>query len=188
MNDNYSVKINRVEGTVEISGGDKDWVADRLAELKDVLTTQPVPAPKGSIPTNPTTATITPQKTRKKSSNGSSRASKNPDLIAKLDGDIKGKLVSYVRERQTNFDKSLPAQAAIIATFLQDELEWPGVDQNDMYTVYSVMGWPAPGNPRSQLNNAYVRNQYFEGMTDGKYTLSHKGENYARHDSKTAGE
>jgi hypothetical protein len=30
------------------------------------------------------------------------------------------------------------------------------------------------------------RNQYFGSVNEGKYILSHKGENYARHQSKIA--
>jgi hypothetical protein len=191
MDENYSIKINQTEGIIEISGHDKEWVAAQLKELKNVFNS---PSQVKKIESTPAVINhnqkVQTAKTssKKRPSSASTRAIKNPELASKLTADVKNKLDAYVKERKINFDKSLPAQAAIIATFLQDELNWDGVDQHDMYTVYSVMGWHAPGNPRAQLNNALSRNQFFGSVNEGKYTLSHKGENYARHDSKATNE
>ena len=52
--------------------------------------------------------------------------------------------------------------------------------------VYAVMGWPAASNVRAQLNNAKDRNGYFGGWANGKVQLTHKGENFGRHDAKGA--
>jgi len=185
MTDIYSVKINRQEGLLEITG-DKDWVSSKLGELKEIYTEY---APQPSETRSSGTPTIAKPKKNsgsKRKPAGSSRAQKNTELEVKMVTEVKEKLANYVKERQAAFDGSLPSQAAIIARFLQEELKWPGVDQHDMYTVYSVMGWKSPGNPNAQLNNALSRNHYFTGITEGKYILSLKGENYASHDSKTS--
>ncbi len=189
MSDSYSIKINRQEGIVEITGEDKEWVSTKLTELKDVYTTF-IPQVSRQE-SNPEITPIKPKvkaATKKSGVSTSSRPQKNSELDSKLSIDIKQKLASYVKERQGSFDGSLPSQAAIIAKFLQEELNWSGVDPNDMYTIYSTMGWKSPGNIRSQLNNAFSRNNYFASITNGKYVLSLKGENYASHDSLNAPE
>lgn len=182
MADNYSVKINRQEGSLEITG-DKDWVSSKLSELKGIYSeyvAQPIKAEKSVG-----TTSVEPKNLKKspKKQSSTTRAQKNPVLEAKLTKELKEKLAAYVSERQVGFDHSLPSQAAIIARFLQEELSWTGVDQHDMYTVYAIMGWRSPGNPAAQLNNALSRNHYFSSITEGKYVLSHAGENYASHDS-----
>jgi hypothetical protein len=178
MVDTYSVKINRQEGALEVTG-DKDWVSSKLNELKEIYS-EYVPQPKAE-----SSGDILPTQSKKspKRQAGTARAQKNSELEAKLTKELKEKLAAYVSERQVSFDHSLPSQAAIIARFLQEELGWAGVDQHDMYTVYATMGWRSPGNPAAQLNNALSRNHYFSSITEGKYVLSHAGENYASHDS-----
>lgn len=185
MADSYSVKINRQEGSLEITG-DKDWVSSKLSELKGIYSAyvpQPVRAESsgGVAPVQ----SIKPKKSPKKQA-GTARAQKNSELETKLTKELKEKLAAYVSERQENFNRSLPSQAAIIARFLQEELGMVGVDQHDMYTIYATMGWRSPGNPAAQLNNALSRNHYFSSITEGKYVLSHAGENYASHDSLNA--
>jgi hypothetical protein len=101
----------------------------------------------------------------------------------------KQKLKDYIAARRKKWDGSQSAQAAIIATFVHDELGFPGVDQHDLYTVYTVMGERSPANIRSQLTNARQRARYFSGLSNGKMVLSHAGENFARFDSlDTAGD
>lgn len=183
MADSYSIKINRQEGSLEITG-DKEWVSSQLKELKEVYSEYVVSQPNivgkavEAIPIEPKK----PRKTSKRQS-GTVRAQKNPELETKLTKELKEKLANYVSGRQASFDRSLPSQAAIIARFLQEELKWPGIDQHDIYTVYTLMGWRSPGNPNAQLNNALSRNHYFSSITEGKYILSHTGENYASYDS-----
>lgn len=183
MADSYSVKINRQEGSLEITG-DKEWVSSQLKELKGVYSEYVAPQSNMAEKVVGVTPVESkkPRKTPKRQS-GTVRAQKNPELETKLTKELKEKLAKYVGERQANFDRSLPSQAAIIARFLQEELNWPGVDQHDIYTVYALMGWRSPGNPNAQLNNALSRNHYFSSITEGKYILSHAGENYASYDS-----
>jgi hypothetical protein len=186
MSENYSIRINIREGLVEITGEDKTWVSERLAELKEIYSSpSPIKAPKVTETSSAGKQSLGKAQPgqKKKTSPTSGRAQKNPELAAKLTKEVQQSLEKYMQARKINFDKSLPAQAAVIAIFLNDELGWAGVDQHDLYTVYSTMGWRQPGNIKSQLNNALSRNNYFGGVTDGKYIPSLKGENYARHDS-----
>ena len=180
MNENYLIKINLSEGVLEVSGSDKQWVAEKLIEFKELLNssiTPKTPSKREALNNKADTSV------KRKASAPKGRSQKNDELEARFDKEVKEKLASYVSERQVAFDASLPAQAAIIATFLADELSLDGVDHNDTYTVYSVMGWKAPGNSRSQLNNAMTRNQYFGSIKNGKSILSHKGENFSRFES-----
>lgn len=61
------------------------------------------------------------------------------------------------------------------------------IDEDDLYTVYSVMGWTgdAPSNYRSQINNARQRNGYFGRWAEGRVQLTHAGERFGRADSKS---
>jgi hypothetical protein len=54
------------------------------------------------------------------------------------------------------------------------------IAEDDLYTAYSVMSWRAP-NVRNALLNAYERDKFFGGATEGKRGLSQSGETFARH-------
>ena len=193
MADTYSVKINRRDGAVEVSG-DKDWVDAKLRELADVYAEPPSDDGGGnggpSAPTKKqagkrkatksTKATGTKQPRRK-----AGRAQKNAELAGKLTRDAKQKLQGYVDARRAAFDKSATGQMAILAGFLRAEMNMDLVDADDLYTIYSVMGWPSP-NILTALTNAYTRDKYFGGVTDGKRELTQNGENFAYHRSLDA--
>ena len=83
----------------------------------------------------------------------------------------------YVDARRTAFDKKTTNAIAILAGFLRDEVNVSKVDEDDLYTIYSVMGWPAP-DIGAALRNAYNRERFFGGLTDGKRELTHTGENF----------
>jgi hypothetical protein len=100
-------------------------------------------------------------------------------LEAKLTREVRTALEAYVDERRPNLTQATD-QAAIMATFLEDNADVSGgVTVDELYTVYAVMGWPAP-NP---LENARNRKGYFSGQRDGRYPLTHTGERFGRHDS-----
>lgn len=183
----FSVKINKKEGLLEVVGEDKEWVDKKLSEYSGVHENfVPAPEPESFILPNSQKPTVTKkpkQSSRGKSSSTPSKPQTNFELRDKLTSDVTAKLQKYVEDRNAEFEKSQPAQAAILATFLQDELQWVGVDHHDLYTVYNHMGFPPPISISSQLKNAKQRNQYFSGMEEGKYRLSAKGERYAHHDS-----
>jgi hypothetical protein len=184
VTDNYTVRINRSEGLVEVTGDDKEWVAEIVEKLAPVYTAAPAIAssPHPDENSQPTlndvlqTATKTKTKTRR---GGSTRASRNSALEAKLTNDVKAKLQAWRDARATNWKKQ-QNQMAIVSTFLLDELDWKQIDEDDIYTVFSIMGWPIPGNPRATLNNARERAGHFGPWSGGKLELSHTGENFGR--------
>jgi len=96
-------------------------------------------------------------------------------------------LEKYVKERQIAFDKTQPQAAAILATFLTDNLDRPTINASDLYTVFVTMGWRVPGKPKDALHNAQFRNNFFDSSA-GVYTLTHKGENFGRTDSLNSAE
>jgi hypothetical protein len=195
----YAVKISRRDGALEVTGPDKDWVDEKIEQLGSVVSDY-TPEPKREGPEDEGRSQRTTRRTAQKkgSANGEARSAAaaprrarsrggkptiNPDLQAALTPEVKGQLKDYISARRKAWDGSQPAQAAIIATFLQDVLDHSGVDLSDLYTVYSVMGERSPNNIRSQLINARQRARYFGGVVDGKTTLSQAGENFARYDS-----
>jgi hypothetical protein len=197
----YSVRINRREGIVEIEGTDKDWIAEQLKRLAPVyeqpaaaaVTTQTqAPAPSnGGTPTAETPAKpAAPTPTVSRGRRGRGRATRKPELEKALTPDIREALEKY-REERSKAWRSLVAQAAIIATFLMDHVggDWSEgwIDEDDLYTVYNVMGWAdGPSNFRSQLSNARQRNGYFGPSRNGRTQLTHGGEKFGRHGSKDA--
>ncbi len=182
----YAVKINIQAGTLEVAGPDGEWVDSQVDQLRDLLAATGS-APKkaaratGPAPKDPPNGAGTAARRRARSAGG--KAQMDEELRALLDRETTKKLGEYIEARRQAWEDSLSGQAAIIATFLQDEMDRPGIDPNDLYTIYTVMGERPPGNLRSQLTNARQRARYFGGVTDGKWTLSQKGENYGRYDS-----
>ncbi|MFT4050268.1 MAG: hypothetical protein QM648_10620 [Solirubrobacterales bacterium] len=187
----YVVKINRVDGVLEISAPDKDWVDAKVSQLSPLLDNPTVgnsgpsrkaPPPRRRTPSEGNTKTEKPA--AKKSSNSASRKNSRPQrneaLEARLKGDLAKKFRTYVDERNETWDKKKTNQAAILACFLLDELQWEGVSPDDLYTVYRILGLDAPSNIYSMLNNATARDKYFTGSTDGRFTLSLAGENLGR--------
>jgi hypothetical protein len=197
MASEYSIKINRRDGALEITGPDGAWVDAKLQELTSVYT-DPLPADppdngapasgpskkrakrarnpaSTSAPSDGTTPSI-PTKARRRDG----RPSKNLELEPKLTRDVLTELQTYIQERQVAWDKKQTHQAAIIATFLHDTIAWPGVDADDLYTVYRALGLDGPTSFRSMLQNATTREKFFQGATNGKYVLSLPGENFGR--------
>jgi hypothetical protein len=195
----FSVRINRKEGVVEIEGSDKEWIAKQLDRLAVVYETPPPNTETSADPTRPSGSASSadaikprvakPQassRARKSGGRGANRASRNPELEKVLTSDVRTALQAFVDERVGTW-KSRPNQAAIIATFLMDNANTDGwIDEGDLYTVYSVMGWPSPSNFRAQIDNARQRNGYFGSWTDGRAQLTHAGEQFGRHGSKAS--
>jgi hypothetical protein len=189
MPSEYSIKINRRDGAVEITGGDKEWVDAKLKELAIVF--RDVPAqPLRTLETNTADrgqpavgGNEAPERARRGKrglGRATTRAKKNPELEKLLTSDARRKLEAFVAARRVAFDDNLQAQSAILATFLMDELGQQSIDRHDLYTIYSLMGWQGPANPGAALLNAQQRNGYFTGFSGGKTQLTHTGENFGR--------
>lgn len=180
----YTVRVDRSQGIIDISGPDKDWISEQLSTLMPILEAQRPPETRkrddagGKAPVNPETRKAGTRSRRTNSSSGKV----NPNLSEQLSSEMKTKLDEYLKERTKNASDA-QSQAAVIATFLHDELSWPEVTADDLFTVYSDMGLKIPVT-RNALSNAQKRKGYFSAPSDGKYRVSHKGLNFARHDSK----
>lgn len=200
MTADFSIRINRREGSLEIEGPDKDWITKQLDRLSVVYESPPPTEPSSTgtkIPASGATEKAAtksgggsnpPSRTRRSGGRGAHRASMKPELDQALTPELRSALEDYKEERMTAW-KSNPNQAAIIATFLMDNVDWGGwIDEDDLYTVYSVMGWTgdAPSNYRSQINNARQRNGYFGRWAEGRVQLTHAGERFGRADSKSS--
>ena len=83
-------------------------------------------------------------------------------------------LHSYFEERP-KATKSHQNRAAVIATFLADELQVDGLGASDLLAVYRAMGWSPPRNPNAVITNATERNRYFGGMREGRVHLTPDG-------------
>jgi hypothetical protein len=198
--EHYTVKINRREGMVEITGNDKDWIAKQIEALRVVYQPQPDQHADVDPPTIPTSdegegfvtgggsepirgGEASKPATRPRKKGGGYRGTRNPDLVAKLTADVQQKLATYQDERKSHWNEATD-QAAIVAKFLKDECQMDGVTADDIYTVFDVLGWRGP-NPRNALQNARYRKGYFSNQ-GGKYTLTLTGERFAQHDAKVA--
>jgi hypothetical protein len=191
----FIVRINRREGSLEISGEDKSWVDGKLTQLEyvykevpavvavpaSIAAQQPVAVGVSTTKAGGTTKVAEPRTTRKAS--GGKRPEINDELKDKLTREVIAKLNSFIAERDKAYNSSMTAQAIIIAIFLEDELNWKGVDKHDLFTVYRQLG-TASGNTDAQLRNAYARNHYFSHIEAGKYMPSGSGDTFARHGSR----
>ncbi|MGB1583372.1 MAG: hypothetical protein ACPHCI_06250 [Solirubrobacterales bacterium] len=180
----HVVKFNLSDGSIEISSADQQWVDSKLSELTKLL--EASDAKNASAPNKKAGKRIgkqpteKPKGTKSKSANRNSKPQKNDELDKLLTKPIQTKLVEFIEERQTAWDAKQTNRAVILAVFLADELDWHGVDANDLYTIFRKLGLDAPGNFSSMLTNAQARDKYFEGAKDGKFHLSLAGENFAR--------
>jgi hypothetical protein len=196
----YAIRVNSSQGAVEVIGPEKDWVDAKLEELSPVFrdyaanagdTANAGASPKTDRKRAARRATVKKDHngdanttTQRRARRTRKRAETNAELSGQLGSELKREFGDWVKDRQKAWNHAQTGQAAIIATFLMDRLQWRGVDEDDLYTVYSAMGWRSPKNIRSQLINARQRDQYFErNLENGKSILSHHGENFARHDS-----
>lgn len=181
--DTYTVRVNRSEGIVEISGSDKAWVTAQLESLRAVIEGDVVPSGErsddgGADKKVKSTRTAKPRGKRRAASGASKTES---TLGPKLTSAVQTSLQAFVDDRKDHF-KQATEQAPILAVFLKDELSVDSVTADDLYTVFSVMGWKIPKTINA-LNNAKTRKGYFTA-SNGEFRLTHKGENFGRHDSK----
>jgi hypothetical protein len=191
----FRVRIDRSSGSLEVSGEDKSWVNEKLTQLEYVYKEVP-PAPvivaaasqsaTGSSanqkPSPSSNKVAVPKITKKGGAGKGKRPEINEELQSKLTREVIADLNAFIAERNKAYSSSLPAQAIIIATFLEDNLSWKGVDKHDLFTVYRQLGAPS-GNTDSQLRNSYARNHYFSHIEAGKYMPSGSGDTFARHGS-----
>jgi hypothetical protein len=201
--ESYTIKINRRDGIVEITGPDKDWIAQQIEALRVVYERQPDDAPLQDPLSADVDGALDETGTGRKSKRGNAaegeagrpgrrargggfRGTRNDELAQRLTADVRANLDAYVEERRPNFTDG-PNQAAILAAFLQTELGVDTVGPNDLYTICDVMGWPGP-NPRNALDNAKTRKNYFTSAGRGRYRLSHSGERFGRYEASSAPE
>lgn len=189
MDDNYSVRIHRREGIVKIAGPDKAWVAEQLERLSMVYTEMP---PGGLEEQNGAGDETDQGDTSKKKSRSAPKprsrrsapkAPKDSELSEKLTRPVRDELHNYQGERQPGW-RSHPDQAAIIASFLADELDVHEIGPADLVAVYRAMGWPPPRDPVGTIKNAIKRKGYFSGKRGGKVELTPTGEHFGRNASK----
>ena len=198
--ENYSVKINRRDGLVEITGTDKDWIATQLDKLSVVYTADVAEPDDGDTGDTGEGQGATSTRRRRaprrsSTSTGARRGSSSSAddvkaLKEKLTDAKQTELKKYIdaREAKGHF-KSKQDQAAIIASYLEDKLGYTdGINGFELAAVYDVMGRSEPGNPRAVINNARDRNKYFQGWSGGRTKLSAAGRNFGRHESLKGGE
>lgn len=191
--ESYSVKINRRDGIIEITGPDKDWIAEQLDKLAPVYTRE---LQGGDEPVAPPAATVqgaenqpsgegAKEPTRKSRARRSTPRAVGPSEVEKaLTRDVLTKLHTYMGERDESKIKSQPDRAAVITTFVQDEMKIDSIGSADLLAVYRAMGWSPPKNPSGVIKNAIDRRGYFSGWRDGKVYLTPTGEHFGRHGSK----
>jgi hypothetical protein len=194
--ENYTVKINRRDGVLEIAGPDKDWIAeqlDRLAVVYDWTQDSPAdPPPASDAAAGSEDAgvidvqEVTPAKPapKRRAKSGGSRPTRVPELAEKLTPEVRNSINKYVEERRSNFSDAM-REATILATFLKVELGQVTLQPNDLYTIYDVMGWKS-SHPRNALENAKNKKKWFSLTSRGVYELSHAGEQWGRHEAKDA--
>jgi hypothetical protein len=191
--ESYSVRVNRRDGIVEIAGPDKDWVADQLERLSAIYAELPPDDRKqqdGSADeTNQagTSKKKSPSVAKPRARRSGPKVPKGSELDEKLTKPVRAKLHSYQGERQPGW-RSHPDQAAIIASFLADEVDVHEIGPADLVAVYRAMGWPPPRDPTGTIKNAIGRKGYFSGRRGGKVELTPTGEHFGRHASKEGAE
>jgi hypothetical protein len=156
MAENYSVKINRRDRSIEVSG-DKEWVEAKLAEFADVLTAPFSPAEpndQGAV-----TGDAQPGRPRRKrkarsAMNGQPkqgrRRTNGLTRVKGLDLAPKGKqsFDDFVVEKQP---KSQHDRSTASVYYLSEVAEITPVTVNHVYTCYRDQNWDMPPDLRASL-------------------------------------
>jgi hypothetical protein len=189
----YSVRINRRDGALEISGPDKDWIAEQIAALRVVYESAPAVLPQTETPdagasnAGSDAGPGKPKpKSRRRTTTRSSSGGSEAALTDKFTRDVAERFQAFCDARHEDHKKAQPDVAALIATFALDDLGEDSISPDDLIVVHRAMGWAPPKNPSGVLGNAIARKGYFSGMKDGKTQLTPTGEHFGRHASKEA--
>lgn len=91
-------------------------------------------------------------------------------------------LRQYIAQRQLTFARSTAKQAAILATFMEDELGIEAVTPADLELIYRKLDL-ATISHEAQLKNATIRDKFFTA-NDGSWRLSHAGRVFGRDTSR----
>src|SRR5437588_863556 len=120
-----TIMVNVKDGILEVSGENQDWVRQVESEILDKFfdsVKEHIRSAPREISTIPSTVDVTQVKNSNIKSTSKkvvrNRQDRNVELESKLTADEKEKLDKFIQERKAAFDKSQPAQAAIIAYFL----------------------------------------------------------------------
>jgi hypothetical protein len=156
MTENYSVKINRHDGALEIAG-DKEWVDQKLAQLADVFT---MPLSDSATDSDRDAAADERKKSSrsrrktKAATNGETkparRRSSGSTRVKGLDLAPKGKqsFDEFVGEKQP---KSQHDKSAACVYYLSEIAEITPVTSDHVYTCYRDQGWDMPPDMATSL-------------------------------------
>jgi hypothetical protein len=175
MSDLFSIKFNSDAVSFEVQGPDAAWVDQKVSLLRDLLKELPH---KQQAATAPNKSAQAAKPTKKRTSK---EPQTSPDLIDKWSDSTAVKLTSYVEARKEAF-KGTTKEAAIVGTFLKDELNINEITPDDIGFIYRKLGWKTI-NHAAQLGNAATRDKFFD-KNDGAYTLTHQGMVFGRDKSK----
>jgi hypothetical protein len=179
--ESYTIKFDNGSSSFEITAPNQEWVDNRFADLKELLTspaTRAASSPKSTGTVKQSTAT-TPRG-RKKST--TKAVELNPVLGESFNEELIGKINSFIKERSKAFEKGTTKQAAILAAFLKDSLGIELVSPTDLEFIYRKMGWDTI-NHAAQLSNSRTRDKFFM-QNQGKLELTHNGLKFGRDTSK----
>jgi hypothetical protein len=155
MTDNYTVKINRRDGAIEVSG-DKEWVEEKLAEFAGVLTAPLSVGPEDSdAPSNQRRKPRPRRKPKAKPVGGRAtktirRRSSGATRVKGLDLAPKGKqsFDEFVTEKKP---KSQHDKNAVSVYYLTEIAEITPVTSNHVYTCYRDQNWDMPPDMATSL-------------------------------------
>src|SRR5689334_15590077 len=116
VDSSYSIKVNQAEGTAEVLGSDKDWVAAQLEKVLAYLAEAPVTAAAAATNDEQPAGDERPRRRAAKAPRAkrAAKANEASAVVEKLDPPHRAKLEAFRKEREPHF-KSKQDQAAIIA-------------------------------------------------------------------------
>lgn len=181
MAGNYTVKINRRDGAIEVSG-DREWVDEKLAELADVYSASAIETPNRDQKPN----RQPPRQRRKSKTTGDDvektprRRSGSPSRVKGLDLAPKGKksFEAFVAEKQprTQDDKN-----AVSVYYLSEIAQITPVTMEHVYTCYRDRAWAVPTDVANSLQVTASRKGFIDTTDMDDIRLEPRGTNYVEH-------
>jgi hypothetical protein len=156
MTDIYTLKVNRRDGSIEVSGTDKEWVESKLSQLGDVLKTPLVEARDEG---HANSRRKRPSRSRQRALGDSSASSvrrasrRKPSGSTRVRGlDLapagKQSFKEFVSERKP---KSQHDKNALSIYYLTEVAGVTPVTSNHVYTCYRDQNWDMPPSMAASL-------------------------------------
>jgi hypothetical protein len=179
MADTYTLKINRRDGAIEVSG-DREWVEEKLAQFADVYSAPVADVPNGTV--EPRRQSSSRKRRKQRSTDGdphkaSRRRASGPSRVKGLDLAPSGKesFEAFVGDKQpsNNHEKNV-----LSVYYLAEVAGISPVTIDHVFTCYRDVGWDIPADLRNSLALTASRKGFLDTADTEDIKVEPRGMNH----------